>query len=180
MDAVEKNHSMTHPGNFDFTVIPLPGSFPGNGIHLQITVEVGRQVAHTAPSQNSRRADFPHRALQKDSLPHSICYSLQGGLYYFIQILQLRIILPLETTSLCQPLPHVVGSPASEYYELIRILNHLCPASFSIGQSYLLSGATGASQVLGRFSICIPRSYDPGRHPVSYLNDTFILASIEF
>jgi len=47
-----------------------------------------------------------------------VCYPLQGGLHCGL-IRHVQAMFPLQATSFCQPLPHVRGSPGSEYYGLI-------------------------------------------------------------
>jgi len=85
-------------------------------------IEVGPPVTRRPP-HGSRRAVFPHRALQGCSLPHE-----QSAARFAIPrsevcmrspACRVRLMLPLRATQPCRSLPQVVGSPASEYYGAI-------------------------------------------------------------
>ena len=62
-------------------------------------------------------------------------------------------VFPVAATCVCQPLPHVLGSPGSEYYGLIRLPKVFGLPTCSFGVAYLgqrcrCPGTHRASQVL--------------------------------
>ncbi len=76
------------------------------------TIEVGPPVTRRPPHE-SRRAVFPHRALQGCSLPH--CDAIPRSEVGMRNPGSAdRLMFPLRATQPCRSLPHVVGSPASE------------------------------------------------------------------
>ena len=90
-----------------------------------IFIAVGQPVTRQAPHR-SRRAELPHRALQKYSLPYDnpLGYQLhvsrsEVGTVY--SALHVRVVFPLRVAYPCQLLPRVNGVTVSEYYELIRL-----------------------------------------------------------
>ncbi len=89
-------------------------------------IEVGRPVTRPPPHR-SRRAVLSHRAPRICSLTHWQALYKKLALFdiprsevcMVYPAFLIRAMFPLRATQIRRPLPHVVGSPASEYYETI-------------------------------------------------------------
>ena len=79
-------------------------------------------------------------------------------------------MLPVAATCVCQPLPHVPGSPGSEYYGLIRLPRFVGLPTWSFGSGLPVQASPPARNRVGlpssqRFSTHMPRSSETPADP---------------
>ena len=89
-------------------------------------IEVGTPVARRPPHR-SRRAVFPHRALQSCSLrtdpPWRALFAIpRREVCMSIAVLRACIMFPLRAAQPCRSLPPVIGSPVPEYASLLSFI----------------------------------------------------------
>ena len=92
-------------------------------------------------------------------------------------------VFPVAATCVCQPLPHVPGSPGSEYYGLIRLPRFVGLPTCSFGSGLPVQASPPARNRVGlpssqRFSTHMPRSLETPADPrYTHHNVRSVLAS---